>query len=217
MRTVGFLIGGLLMFSGVFALIRYRTRREKIVGITYKQFVFCWISSHHQLWSCPAPGAVAEFESSAMKPWLRLTLVTVTIGGGFTGIAITLQSLLSAQGQPTINYALISGFLALFAFVTVSGVVFVHDPNRIRLLILALALQIPWVSSPLIAYKFAAGFQVCAALIGGQFAGGFRLGSDFQINLFQRLPWGLGINFFALSLLVLLVRTTRTPNKLGIH
>src|SRR5438034_9994951 len=149
-----------------------------------------------------------------MKSWLRLTLVTVTIGGGFTGVAITLQSLLTPQEQPPLYYFLMSGFLALFAFVTISGVVFVHDPNRIRLLIIALAIQIPWVSSPLIAYKFAAGFQVCAALFGGRFAGGFRLGSDYQINLFQQLPWGVGINFFALALLVLLVRTTRTAKAL---
>jgi len=148
-----------------------------------------------------------------MKPWLRLTLVTVTIGGGFTGVAITLQSLVSAQGQPPVYYVLMLAFFALYAFVTISGVVFVHDPSRIRLLIAAIALQIPWVSSPLIAYKFAAGFQICAALIGGRFAGGFRLGSDFQINFFQQLPWGIGINFFALALLVLLVRTRRTPNN----
>src|SRR5438445_3435898 len=152
-----------------------------------------------------------------MKPSLRLTLVTVTVGGGFTGVSISLQSLLARNEQPPIYCVLILGFLALFAFVTLSGIIFVHDPSRTDLLVVALSLQVPWISSPLIAYKFAAGFQVCAALMGGRFAGGFRLGSDFQINLFQRLPWGLGINFFALSLLVLLVRTTRTPNKLGIH
>ena len=43
MRSVGFFVGGLLMFWGAFALIRYRTRREKIVGISYKQFVFCCV------------------------------------------------------------------------------------------------------------------------------------------------------------------------------
>jgi hypothetical protein len=41
MKSGGLLIGGLLMFCGVFALIRYHTRREKIVGMTYKQFVWC--------------------------------------------------------------------------------------------------------------------------------------------------------------------------------
>jgi hypothetical protein len=147
-----------------------------------------------------------------MKSWLRLTLITVTIGGGFTGVAITLQALFRPS-QPPAYYLLMLAFLALFAFITVSGLVFVHKPERTDLLIVALALQIPWVSSPIIAYKLAAGFQVCIALIGGRFAGGFRLGSDFQINVFQLLPWGAGVNLFALALLVLLLRATRMPDK----
>src|SRR5262245_48019204 len=148
-----------------------------------------------------------------MKPWLRLTLITVTVGGGFTGVAITLQSLLARQSQPPVYYVLMAAFLGLFAFVTISGLVFVHNPQRTDLMTISLALQIPWVSSPIITYKLAAGFQVCVALIGGRFAGGFRLGSDFQIYFFQRLPWGAGINLFALLLLVLLLRTTRMPNS----
>jgi hypothetical protein len=148
-----------------------------------------------------------------MKPWLRLTLVTVTVGGGFTGVTMTLQTILGAQNQPLSYYMLVVVFLAVFVFVTVSGLVFVHNPRRTGPLIVSLALQIPWVSSPIIAYKLAAGFQVCVALIDGRFAGGFRLGSDFQINFFQQLPWGAGINLFALALLILLLRATQVPNE----
>lgn len=147
-----------------------------------------------------------------MKSWLRLTLITVTVGGGFTGVALTLQLLLRPS-QPLAYYLLMVAFLALFAFITVSGLVFVHNPQRTDLLIVALALQIPWVSSPIITYRLAGGFQVSVALIGGRFAGGFRLGSDFQINVFQLLPWGAGVNLFALALLVLLLRSTRMPDK----
>jgi hypothetical protein len=149
-----------------------------------------------------------------MKSWLRLTLITVTVGGGFTGVAITLQALFARQTQAPVYYALMLAFLALFAFVTASGLAFVHNPERTGPLIVALALQIPWVSSPIIAYRLAAGFQISIALIGGHFAGGFRLGSDFQINLFQQLPWGAGVNLFALALLVLLLRTTPMPKAL---
>jgi hypothetical protein len=148
-----------------------------------------------------------------MKPWLRLTLITVTIGGGFTGVAVTLQAILARQSQPPAYYVLMLGFLALFAFVTVSGLVFVHNPERTDLMILSLALQVPWISSPIIAYKLAAGFQICVALIGGHWAGGFRLGSDFQINLFQQVRWGVGINLFALMLLVLLLGERKQPNS----
>jgi hypothetical protein len=150
--------------------------------------------------------------TKGMKSWLRLTLVTVTVGGGFTGVVLTLQSLFR-QSQSQVYYLLMFAFLALFAFITASGLVFVHDPQRTDLLIIALALQIPWVSSPIIAYRLAAGFHVSFALIGGRLSGGFRLGSDFQINFFQLLPWGAGINLFALALLVLSLRATRVPYK----
>ena len=146
-----------------------------------------------------------------MRPWLRLTLVAMTVGGGFTGVALTLQFLLSPSGRQPANFILISAFLVLFAFVTGSGLLFVHNPRRTSPLIVATVFQIPWVSSPLVAYKFAAGFQVSIALIGGRFHGALRLGSDFQINFFQRLPWGAGINLFALLILVLLVRSLHPP------
>lgn len=129
-------------------------------------------------------------------------------------MAITSQALLSRQTHP-LAYVLILAFLALFGFVTVSGLIFVDHPTRTAPIVAALALQIPWVSSPIIAYKFAAGFQVSAALIGGRFNGGFRLGSDFQINILQPLPWGVGINLFAVGLLILVLRETRmTADKL---
>ena len=147
-----------------------------------------------------------------MKTWLRLTLITVTVGGGFTGIAVTLQALFSPQAHP-LAYFLILVCVGLYVFVTASGLIFVHDPQRTSPLIVALALQVPWVSSPLIAYKFAAGFHVTAGLVSGQFSGGFRFGCDFQINFFQQLPWGAGVNLFALALLVLALHATRMPKN----
>jgi uncharacterized membrane protein len=40
-----YLAGGLFIVAGAFALIRYRTRREKIVGLTYRRFAFCcWLA-----------------------------------------------------------------------------------------------------------------------------------------------------------------------------
>lgn len=125
---------------------------------------------------------------------------------------MTLQLLCGPQGREPATFVFGLGFLALFAFITTSGLVFVHNPQRTELLMISTALQIPWVSSPLLAYRLAAGFQVSVALIGGRLNGGFRLGSDFQINVLQRLPWGVGVNLFALLLLVLLVRSRRAPN-----
>jgi hypothetical protein len=48
-----------------------------------------------------------------MKPWLRLTLITTTVGGGFAGFVVTLDAFRS-QGYAALNVLLISVFLVLF-------------------------------------------------------------------------------------------------------
>lgn len=148
-----------------------------------------------------------------MKPWLRLTLITMTVGGGFTGFALTLQFLFKPQSQQLVYFLFIAVFLVLYAFVTASGLLFVLNPRRTLPLFIALGFQIPWISSPLIAYRFTAGLHATVGFVGGDFNGGFRLGSDWQFNLFQKSPWGLGVNLFAVAILTLLARAVLTTNK----
>lgn len=148
-----------------------------------------------------------------MKPWLRLTLITMTVGGGFTGFVLTFQSLLNPQSQQPAYFVFMTAFLAFYAFVTISGLLFVQNPRRTRLLLVALVLQIPWISSPLIAYQFTAGFHVTVGLIGGSLIAEFWLGSYWQFSLFQELSWGAGVNLFALLMLVLLGRSRRPTSS----
>ncbi len=140
-----------------------------------------------------------------MKPWLRLTLITVAVGGGFTGFAATLQQLLKPQNQQPAYFVLVFGFLSLYAFVTFSGLLLVLNERQTSPLLVAFALQIPWVSSPLLAFRFTAGFHVTVGLLGGTFSGGFSLGSEWQCNLFQKLPWGIGVNLFAVLIVIILI------------
>ncbi len=146
-----------------------------------------------------------------MRAWLRLTLIAATVGGGFMGFVICLQAMIEAKNQPAAFYALMLAFSALYAFVTSSGLVFAHAPDRTRLLSFALAVQVPWVSSPLLAYRFAAGIMLSVGLFGGQPGFLVRLGSDIQVNFFQELPWGIGVNVAALALFVLVQQSVRPP------
>lgn len=148
-----------------------------------------------------------------MKTWLRLTIITMTVGGGFTGFALTLPFLLKPQSHQLFSSIFIACFLALYAFVTASGLLFVLNPQRTLPLFISLGFQIPWISSPLIAYRFTAGLHITVGFVGGDFNGGFRLGSDWQFNLFQKSPWGLGVNLFAVTILALLARAVLTTNK----
>jgi hypothetical protein len=109
-----------------------------------------------------------------MKIWLRLALITTTGGGGFTGIALTL-SLFRSQGTGFPSLILLIGFLVLYVFVLTSGLLFVRDPQRTGPLLAALAVQIPYISTPLIVYKFAAGVYAVVKLEAQQ---GTKIGVD---------------------------------------
>ena len=152
-----------------------------------------------------------------MTTWLRLTLITITIGGGFHGSVLTFQSLFDSLGQKPLILIIKAIFLSLYAYVTISGLLFVNNPQRTRPLLAALAIQIPWISSPVIVYKFATALQAVLSIGSPEKAGyfGLRLGSEFflgsswQFALLQENPWRIGINVFALLLFMLLWRSRR--------
>lgn len=148
-----------------------------------------------------------------MSTWLRLTLITMTVGGGFTGVALTAQLLFSPQVSGPALVAICVVFLMLHIFVLVSGLLFVQKPHRIMPLMVALSLQVPYLSSPIVAYRFGAGLQAVVGLTGAGPLGWIRLGSDWQFNLLQPLPWGFGINLAALLLLVALSYSTRRQRR----
>ncbi len=154
-----------------------------------------------------------------MKPWLRLTLITMTVGGGFTGVVLTLESLLNSPTLSPFNLLIMVFFLALYAGVTASGLVFVNNPQLTGPIIAALAVQIPWISSPLLVYKFAAGLHLVLSAgsptepgtFGFKFGWEILLGSSFRFALLQQNPWSVGINLFPLVILILLSGAVRKP------
>ncbi len=153
-----------------------------------------------------------------MKTWLRLTLITITVGGGFTGIVLTFLSLQAPQNRDFPNLEVLASFFALYCYVIGSGLVFVCDPQRTRPIMMALAAQIPRISSPVIAYKFCAGFEAFFDVkvappglrLEGQF---FFLGSQGHFAMLREAPWSAGVNIFALVMLVLLWRSVRESNS----
>ena len=158
-----------------------------------------------------------------MKTWLRLTLITITVGGGFTGVLVTYASLFHSTDHRIVYYVLMTGFLALYGFVIASGLLFVHDPRRIRPLIAALAIQIPWISTPLFVYKFTAGFYAVLTIggprevgnVGLYFGGESLLGNTFKFAFNQDIPWDIGINLWALMLVILVWRSVRTSETVS--
>lgn len=147
-----------------------------------------------------------------MKPWLRLALITMTVGGGFTGVVVNLQALFNSPGASIFKLALVLIFMGLYVFVCVSGLMFTHNPRRTGPLVAALAVQIPWISSSLIVYKFVAGVEAFIIVgspekenaIGAYFGWDLLLGSSWKFALLQDNPLRVGVNFAAVVILALL-------------
>jgi hypothetical protein len=150
-----------------------------------------------------------------MNTWLRLTLITMTVGAGFTGVALSLQALITSPNRGTKNLLLATLMLVLYTYVMAAGLVFAHSPRRTGPLFAALAMQAPWISSSLLLYKFAAGFEAFVRANYSQDAGvltlnfdGFFFGSRSTVAILQQNPLGLGVNLWAAVLLILLWKST---------
>jgi hypothetical protein len=150
-----------------------------------------------------------------MSNWLRLALITMTVGGGFTGVALTLQALLSPQVAGPALVVMCIVFLLLHVFILISGLMFVMNAQRVMPLVVALALQLPYITSPIIAYHLGAGLHGGVGVGERGFFYWIRLGSDWQFNLLQPLPSGLGVNLVAVFFLAAVVHSMSRQGRRG--
>jgi hypothetical protein len=148
-----------------------------------------------------------------MKTWLRLLLVVLTVGGGFTGLTSTVNAFGAFEKYGLAAEVVGITFMVLYVFIVAAGLLFVHDSHCTRPMLVALALQIPWVSLPVFEYHFAAGLYAAVTLGPPQAAGQLvtygltaDLGANWQFRFASVLegPWSVGINLFAVLLYILL-------------
>lgn len=159
-----------------------------------------------------------------MKTWLRLSLVTLTVGGGFLLIVGMFEALKSsASWSSPATLALVCLLAVSAIFITVSGLLFVNDSRCIRPMQFAIALQIPWFSSTWFTYKLVYGISLLVSIGAATPKGNIpgllissnatylcvqpALGASFDANLNPSL-WGVGINLIPV-LLLFLIRSQR--------
>ncbi len=158
-----------------------------------------------------------------MKTWLRLILVTVLVGGGFTLFASSVEVLSRTDDPQLMAVGLFVIMIVCSSFITASGLVLVYDPRRTRLARVALALQIPYISSSLFMYKLicGAGLYTVVSLqpiedlmvVGGHIGIRFQLGGYWSIAIWEGHPSGIGVNWIAILLLMILHRSMRAPSQ----
>jgi hypothetical protein len=145
------------------------------------------------------------------------------VGGGFTGVSLTSNLFNGPNMNGPLAVAIASLFIALYAFVVVAGLLFVYDSRRTGPMLIAFALQIPWVSLPVFEYHFAAGLNAAMAFGPPRVAqdalsmidlsGHFETAFQFRFGEVQEGPWRVGINLFAVLLYVLLRLSLRTLRR----
>ena len=148
-----------------------------------------------------------------MNVWLRRFLVVLTVGGGFAGLVLTLQGIFVAQKPFWATYAIGLIFFALYAYGIFIGIFLSEGREPIWQLLFYFALQIPFISSPLFAYRFCAGLQVTVAVIGIGLGWDARFGSEWQFAILSSAPLGFGVNLVALMIVFVLAPLAFDRNK----
>lgn len=139
-----------------------------------------------------------------MKVWIHRIAGILQLGGGFSGAVVSLNTLLDNHlaGLPFILTVII---FALYFFTLIAGLLLLEDnPKGPDWSILAQALQIPFLSFPLFAYKFIVGFSIYIDWIGNMGGIDYHLGSQAILDIHDNNSWGIGINALALVLCLLI-------------
>jgi hypothetical protein len=137
-----------------------------------------------------------------MNASFRRLLLIFTIGGGFMGVAVTTQFF--SQANKLIAYIVLLFFVGLYAYGIFVGLKLSEGSIPIRHLRFYFGLQIPFISSPVIAYRFCSGLEVTVAILQLRLGCEYRLGSGGQFAILSSAPWGIGVNLVALAIVFLL-------------
>lgn len=137
-----------------------------------------------------------------MNIWLRRLLVVLLVGGGFAGVALIPDFVF--QPMKPIARLVLLGFVCVYCYAVFIGLKLSEGTACLKCLRLYFAFQIPFVSSPIITYRFGSGLQITLAIIESGLTLGCRLGSEFQLAVSSSAPWGIGVNFVGLAILFLL-------------
>jgi hypothetical protein len=154
-----------------------------------------------------------------MKPWLLLTLVLLSVGGGCIGIVSGAQIFTKVAGiTPT---ATVFGciLIAFSAFTAASGLLLAHEPRRTGPIRVALGLQVPYIYSPIFSYKMFCGVGVYAAAglgfpepfatIAESIGVRVEFGFGGHLELRWQYPWCFGVDLVAIFFLMALCRPGR--------
>jgi len=150
-----------------------------------------------------------------MPPYLKWPIAALTLIGSIVGGGLTLATLLgmSSQGLSVRALPVFVIVAALYALGLAAGVLFAQNAARRGLLRFYYLLQILWLTSPLVSFRFVSGAHIMPAIVGEKFTFSYGLGSVWHVaGASPAAGWGLGINLIALVIFWLL-RSSRKKRR----
>lgn len=139
-----------------------------------------------------------------MRTWLRLTLVVLTVGGGFCGLMVLSdpRTLGIASGSPLVLDAIYAALAAFHLFVLISGLLLVCNPKWRWPVVIALAVQVPVFFSSSLTFQMADGAYAAIGLTDpGVIFLTYRVGTQCHLSYAQTTPWAIGTNVIPIILL----------------
>jgi hypothetical protein len=143
-----------------------------------------------------------------MNKWMKYFIIVLEVGGGFTGISV----MFIFQQWKTITSQYLGWIFSicvifLFLFGIVAGLALIEKPQLGTVLSAVYqVLQIPVISSPLLAYEFFSGLQLGVGCAKGGLALFVEYGARFALQFsIGAAPWSIGVNVLALALFVFLL------------
>lgn len=140
----------------------------------------------------------------SVNKWLCRCVLILAVGGGFHGSAGTLQAFLATPKASWPDYVAPIFFIALYCYGIFTGIRLSEKGTFDAHLFVYFALQVPVLSSPILVYQFASGFQAVVAIVVLGVEWTVRLGSEWQFAVLQSHRWSVGLNFFATAVLLLM-------------
>jgi len=147
-----------------------------------------------------------------MSPFLKWPIAALTLIGSIVGGGLTLATLLGmlTRGLSVRVLPIFVVVAALYALGLAAGVLFAQNAARRGLLRFYYLLQILWISSPFVSFRFVSGAHVMPGIMVGKLSFSWGVGSVWHVaGSSAAATWGLGINLVALTVLWLL----RSPKK----
>jgi hypothetical protein len=149
-----------------------------------------------------------------MNPWLRRLQLVLTIGGGFAGLAVSFDTMSDSFRQSVPNGLIIVPAALYFLSAIVIGLRLAEDRASRRSLLWLYGVQVPLLSSPVIAYRLSLGAHAYVGVLGDSFYWHFQFGDLYRVNLGNGdLPWGVGVNLFGLAMYLITRRTMPSNNR----